>query len=305
MPAYNSVAYVEEALASAIDQDYPALQVVAGDDGSTDGTDEIIREYAGRYPDRVTAIVGEPHVGITANCNRMLQSCQGTYIAFHAGDDVFLPGKIRKQVQWFGESRQRVLCGHDVEVFDSATGRILFVQRPHIRAGHGASAFVRHGAFMYGQSIMIRADALPPGLYDERLPIASDVKLFIDILAAGDGEFGCIDGIYARYRRHAHNITNVGVLHVLDNLKGLDILERDYPAFAADCDYRRAHLEQAMGEWFMSQLQFGEARRYLKRAWRRSEPSVKAAGLLALAYLPVSVFSGLRHVKRSLLGGGR
>ena len=127
VPAYNQVGFIEEALLSAVEQDYENLEVIAADDGSTDSTDELILEIARNYPKRLTALVGKGHLGITGNCNRALSACRGKYVSFHAGDDVLLPGKIRKQVEWLEEDPRRVLCGHDVEFFSSATGKRLYL----------------------------------------------------------------------------------------------------------------------------------------------------------------------------------
>jgi glycosyltransferase involved in cell wall biosynthesis len=299
MPAYNHRRYVEEALRSAIDQDYPNLRVVACDDGSKDGTDEIIREYARRYPDRVTALVDHPHLGLTKNSNRALRACTGTYIAMHSGDDVFLPGKVSAQVHWLEQEERRVLCGHDIEVFESDTGRVLSVERPIARDGHGPQLFAREGAFIYGQAIMVRRSALPAGGFDERIPVSSDVKLWVDCLARG-GTFGCIDGVYARYRMHAGGVTHDGVTHLLDHLRSLDLIEGEYPFLAADCAYRRARLEQAIGEWHLSHLHFPEARAYLTTALRRRTRLPATAVLaLAAACLPVALFRGARRMKRA------
>ena len=100
LPAYNQEEFVREAIESAADQSCSNLEVVVSDDGSTDGTVDIILECARKYPGRVIPLVNQPHFGITGNCNRNLKACKGRYIAFSAGDDVFLPGKITKQVEF-------------------------------------------------------------------------------------------------------------------------------------------------------------------------------------------------------------
>src|SRR5438128_463489 len=83
VPTYNQLDFIAEALDSVLEQDYENLQIVVGDDGSTDGTVEIIRQFAKRYPRRLIPLDGLPHLGITANCNRCLRACNGKYIAFH------------------------------------------------------------------------------------------------------------------------------------------------------------------------------------------------------------------------------
>src|SRR5260221_6535487 len=99
VPAYQHEAFIAECLDSIVSQDYPAVEVVVSDDASRDRTPDILREYAARYP-QVTAILNETNVGVSANCNRSLERCSGTYVALFAGDDVMLPGKLRAQVDF-------------------------------------------------------------------------------------------------------------------------------------------------------------------------------------------------------------
>src|SRR5262245_5236516 len=122
LPAYNQAAYIDEAIASAVHQDYDNLEVICGDDGSTDGTAERIGAWAERYPRRVVPLLGS-HVGMTGNCNRIFARLRGKYVISHAGDDVFLPGKVRTQVDWLEEDERRVMCGHAAEAFDGENGR--------------------------------------------------------------------------------------------------------------------------------------------------------------------------------------
>src|SRR5262249_38864714 len=139
------------------------------------------------------------------------------------------------QVEWMEAHPDCVLCGHDVEIFDSSTGTTMSVHRPSVRSGRGPSAFVRLGGVVYGQSGMVRRDALPPDGFDERVPVVSDVKLWIDCLARSGGTFDCIDGVYARYRRHSRNVTQDGVTHIRQHLEALDLIEAQYPDLTADC----------------------------------------------------------------------
>lgn len=290
MPAYNQVEFVAEALQSAVDQDYPNLEVVAGDDGSVDGTDDIIRDYARRYPDRVKPIVGEPHVGLTPNCNRTFKTCTGKYIACFAGDDMYLPGKITRQVEWLEADERRVMCGHDVEAFDSDTGRRLSLDSDHgpLRAGRGAEAIVRYGPAYSGVSIMVRASAIPSSGFDERLPIVSDWKFQIDYLAAG-GEYGFIEGVYARYRRHVRSVSLdlMRPQYLEDKFKLLDLVEATYPHLARACRHARARLLYVVGSERLLRGDRTAARQYLGRTvtqdlWLSWKVPIK----LALACLP-------------------
>jgi glycosyltransferase involved in cell wall biosynthesis len=291
LPTYNQVDFVHEAIVSAAEQDYANLEVVVSDDGSTDGTLDVILECAQKYPDRVLALAKGPHLGITGNCNRNLRACRGKYIAFSAGDDVLLQGKISCQVGWLEADKRRVLCGHNVELFDSDTGETIRIRGalgPH-REGEGASSFVRYGVVLPASSVMVQSSSIPAYGYDERLPIVSDWKFFIDCLASG-GHFGCVDGVYGRYRRHDRNTTSDQELfqaRTADQFSTLALVEAFYPHLVSDCRFARARLFLWVAGGWLLRNDPRKARIYLINAlkqypWR----SWKVPLGLLLTYLP-------------------
>src|SRR5882672_10751528 len=86
--AYNQRSYIEQALDSVLSQKVEGpLEVVVGDDGSTDGTSEVIRDYARRHPDVVRPLLSESNLGPQANGRRTLTACRGSFIAYLDGDD--------------------------------------------------------------------------------------------------------------------------------------------------------------------------------------------------------------------------
>lgn len=271
LPTYNQAPYVEEAILSAVEQDHPRVQVVVSDDGSTDGTDRIVLDIARRHPERVVPIVGEGHLGITLNCNRALARCTGDMIAFHAGDDVFLPGKLSAQVAWLAADPRRVLCGHDVEAFDDATGATMYHMSDVVppRHGVGAEPFIERGVIFGGVSVMVRAAAMPPWRYDPRVPFSSDWLLWIECLATG-GHFGYVDGVYARYRRHPENITRQKTqARTEDQFVSLALVEARYPKLLGACRAGRAALYRAAGVAALREGDAATARRYFAAALRQ------------------------------------
>jgi glycosyltransferase involved in cell wall biosynthesis len=93
MPAYNSARYIAQALDSALEQDYPALEIVVVDDGSTDDTVNIVT----RYGDKVR-LLSQKNQGSAAARNFGIREARGKYIAFLDADDAWWPHKIRHQV---------------------------------------------------------------------------------------------------------------------------------------------------------------------------------------------------------------
>jgi glycosyltransferase involved in cell wall biosynthesis len=254
MISYQQKEYIVEALQSVIEQDYPNLQIVVSDDHSTDGTAQLIAEFADRYPGRIIALLNDNRLGITKNSNRALERCTGDYIAFIGGDDVFLPGKISRQVAWFEERKERVLCGHQVEVFYESGARAPhpFLRMMRVRRGKGAAGVIRRGAFA-ACSIMVRADKIPRHGFDENVPLVSDYVLWAEVLANG-GEYGAIPGTYARYRRHGANVSGDVPRLVEDTVRALEIIQNRYPQYKDECQRARARFQYyAMGAYHLEE----------------------------------------------------
>ena len=206
--SYNQEHFIREAVESALLQAYDNLEVVVSDDASKDATPAILKELAQRYPQRLRLILNPVNHGITANSNIGLQHCSGEFIAFMGGDDLLLPGKIEAQMAWFAEDERRVLCGHDVEWVD-ARGGLLNMRtsdRIPLRAGFGASGFIRYGSLYAATSVMVRRSRIPAYGFHPALPVVSDWKLWLDVIEK-DGAYGFVPGIHAHYRRHDNNIT--------------------------------------------------------------------------------------------------
>ena len=101
--SYNQQPYVRAALRSALKQDYPNLEIVVGDDGSTDGTREIIEEELARCSGaaKVRLFPRTANMGLKRNFNRCAAACQGSYVLCFAGDDVSDPRRARAAADFF------------------------------------------------------------------------------------------------------------------------------------------------------------------------------------------------------------
>ena len=105
IPAYNCADFIGDALDSVLDQGYPALEIIVVDDGSTDATCDVVA----RRGSAVT-LVRQANAGAAVARNAAMERARGRYIAFLDSDDLWLPGKLRLQVDHL-ESRADVgLC---------------------------------------------------------------------------------------------------------------------------------------------------------------------------------------------------
>jgi glycosyltransferase involved in cell wall biosynthesis len=97
IPAYDMAVYIERALASAIGQTYPNLDILVIDDGSTDDTARIAARIAGEHPS--VRLVTTANAGVAAARNLGTQMSDSLYVAYLDADDLWHPLKIEKQVE--------------------------------------------------------------------------------------------------------------------------------------------------------------------------------------------------------------
>lgn len=96
IPAYNAAASIGDALESVFDQDFPDLEVIVVDDGSTDGTSDVVAAFGERVK-----LVRQSNGGPGRARNAGIRAARGRLIAFLDADDVWLPGKLPRQVEYF------------------------------------------------------------------------------------------------------------------------------------------------------------------------------------------------------------
>ena len=97
IPCHNVEALLPTALRSVLDQDHPDLEVIAVDDGSTDGTVDILEQHAAQFPDRIRVIT-QTNQGASAARNAGMQAASGEWLQFLDADDVLLTDKISGQI---------------------------------------------------------------------------------------------------------------------------------------------------------------------------------------------------------------
>lgn len=205
---YNQKQFIHETLASVLNQDYDNLEIVVADDGSTDGTAEIVIDYAQRFPGKIIPIVGGPNLGITGNSNRGLSACEGKYISFLGGDDLMLPDKIRIQVEYMEANPNCSISYHDLDVFRHGTDKTLyFYNEKHKPKSGNARILIRNGCLNGGSSTMVRSEFIPTEGFDSNISIASDWLFWIETLLNSDGNICYINRVLGRYRQHENNVT--------------------------------------------------------------------------------------------------
>ena len=106
--------FLDEAVESILAQTFPDWELLLVDDGSTDRSATIAKEWAGRHPDRVRYLThpGGANRGMSASRNLGIAHARGGLVAFLDADDVWLPGKLAAQVQLAADHPEvAMVCG--------------------------------------------------------------------------------------------------------------------------------------------------------------------------------------------------
>ncbi len=124
MITYNHENYIREAIEGVLMQKTPyPLELVIGDDCSTDNTPNICNEYKAKYPNKIRLLLQEKNIGANLNFITTLQSCTGKYIALCEGDDYWTdPNKLQIQVEYLINNPDFAICFHNARTLIQETG---------------------------------------------------------------------------------------------------------------------------------------------------------------------------------------
>jgi glycosyltransferase involved in cell wall biosynthesis len=120
MITYNHAPYIAQAIEGVLQQktNFP-IELVIGEDCSTDGTLDIVLNYQQKHPNIIRVITSEINVGANINAHRIMISCRGKYIAFCEGDDYWhYTNKLNIQIEYLESNPDVGLIHCDVDRFD-------------------------------------------------------------------------------------------------------------------------------------------------------------------------------------------
>jgi len=111
IPAYNSSATIKASLESAIAQSYPVYEIIVVNDGSTDHTEDIIKEVIENNQEASIHYVFKKNAGPSVARNFAIEIATGDLIAFLDSDDVWLKDKLKKQIHVLNENPEYSIIG--------------------------------------------------------------------------------------------------------------------------------------------------------------------------------------------------
>ena len=208
---YMQAEFIREAVESALSQrtDF-GVEVIVGDDASTDGTREIVEEMAAAHPDRLRPILADRNYGDYGLTNVMatIRAARGEYIAFLDGDDYWTdPTKLQRQIDFMDAHPDCDVSAHRVRHVGTGIEDYLSV-RPGPGDRTWPFARLLNVNFTPKSATVIRRSALAhlPDWY-ATTRVASAAWLF-NLLVADGKPVGFIDDVMAAHRLHGANLTS-------------------------------------------------------------------------------------------------
>ncbi|MCD6327435.1 glycosyltransferase, partial [bacterium] len=177
IPVYNDEKHVADAIESALAQTLKEVEVIVVDDGSTDGTAQVLTQYEGRIK-----IVRQENRGVSAFRNAGLHASRGKYICFLDSDDTFMPRKAEMQAGALERHPDAGLCYGAWEGVSQHTKMRKLLRGPELEQLAGALAL---GMFAICSVALRRSWAVSVGGFDESLASGEDRDFWWRLLRAG------------------------------------------------------------------------------------------------------------------------
>lgn len=204
MSVYNGEKYVRDAIDSVLTQSYSDFEFVIIDDGSTDGSARILRNYA--EGDSRVQLIEQANTGLTVALRRGVEASRGIYIARMDADDISLPGRLAKQTALLESDHRLVAVSCDVEHFfdDGSVSHVASrIGEPRLLPLYNcfANRIGGHGQVMFRRSAYDAACG-----YDASIYYAQDYDLWMRLTE--HGFFGFVDDILYRFRTGHDSISS-------------------------------------------------------------------------------------------------
>lgn len=195
-PSFNQAQYLESTIQSVVEQDYPNIEYIVVDGGSTDGTLEIIK----RYEEQLAQWISEPDLGQADAINKGFGMAQGEVLAWLNSDDTYLPGAVSGAVTYLNERPEIGMVYGNAYYVDAEGRRVA-----RYPAGPTDYTGLRRGVNTIPQQAMFFRAKLwdMVGPLDPSFYYAMDYDLWVRI--AGVTAIAFHDRYWANFRLHSES----------------------------------------------------------------------------------------------------
>lgn len=175
LPFYNDSKFLSMAINSVINQSYPNWELLLVDDGSSDDSLEIARQYENA---KIKVFSDGRNLGLASRLNETIRKAKGVYYARMDADDIMAVNRIESQVKYLVEHPEVDVLGTSAHVINSSNEIIGGIKYPHISDNYNLIDILNGAVFVH-PSIMGKTDWFSRNHYDERLKRNQDRGLWL------------------------------------------------------------------------------------------------------------------------------
>jgi glycosyltransferase involved in cell wall biosynthesis len=315
MVTFNQVRFIDQAVRSVLAQQakFP-IELVIGDDCSTDGTTDRLQVLAAEHPTKIRLLTHQSNVGFARNSLDVMAHCRGEYLACLDGDDYWTTTDgLARQVAYLQSHPECALCFGRADYLIDATGEIYAgaVGPAQRQASYDLDDLLAQGNFVTTNSVVLRRSLLD----QEALARHGLALLCIDfikhLLLATQGRLGYIDEVFYVYRGHSGGVFNGqskvkqvrAALAVYEEM-GAALQVNERTSFRLGVARGNLDLFRALGRSDGLRSRFEAAARALRFAPMRRKPGVGWAILRETAGKLGRRWGGTAEAAGSEQGGG-
>lgn len=235
IPTFNDRDWICDAVDSALAQSYEKCEVIVVDDGSTDGTEALLRS---RYRGRIRYL-HQPNRGLGAARNTGLAMASGEYVQFLDADDILLPSKVATHVRALEDDSRYSVVYSDFEFVDGSdiTARTPSGFTPRYCSGNVLKNLLEDNFVVVHAALSRRADVQSVHGFDESLHACEDYDLWMR-LAAAERLFLFTPEVLVLYRRRTGSMSGRAYTQIAGTIRAI----RKVPSYAMLDDHlRRVH----------------------------------------------------------------
>jgi glycosyltransferase involved in cell wall biosynthesis len=222
MCTFNGIRFLRVQLESIAAQERPPDELVVCDDGSSDGCEEIVREFSGQATFPTRLVINERNLGTTKNFEKATSLCEGTIVALADQDDLWYPHKLARIEKAFLESPATIAVFSDADLIDADANLLrmslwdsyLFDARERKRFANGKAVQVlTRNHIVTGATMAFRKK-----FFDILRPFNDFHDRWLAFLLATCGPFEPIADRLMQYRRHEGQQFGPGSLTVREEI---------------------------------------------------------------------------------------
>ncbi len=308
IPAYNSAKFIQDALISIRQQTHPVDEIIVIDDGSTDATEVVVREFGNDI-----IYIRQENQGPSAARNHGVQCSSGDWIAFLDADDQWTPDKIEQQLLALNTHPALHLIASDMAEINTE-GRTI---TPSVLAKHhlleqfqqldgkpipdALAALMRKNFIPTGTVLVKRTTMLKTGLFNKEVRFGEDLELWARV--ALDYPITCLPTVHMLRRQHNNNATSSTLPMLVDLVKVTksirEIAGTALKKQGQSADKLVADALSDLGYWNFNHGDYQNAQKAFKASLK--ECLTKRAMLYSLACsVPKGLIQTLRETKQRL-----